>query len=77
MVEWLERRDCNRYDLGSKPTHAILLCPLERHFSVLTFSHFSINTVKNQNIKFVCISASVAFLRVRRINIEIKKLVNK
>ena len=33
MVEWLERRDCDRHGLGSKPTRAILLCPSERYFT--------------------------------------------
>ena len=29
MVEWFERRvcDCDQHGLGSKATHAILLCP--------------------------------------------------
>ena len=27
MVELLERLDCNRHDLGLKPTRANLLCP--------------------------------------------------
>ena len=38
VVDWLERRDCDRYDLGSKPTRAILLCPWEntlRYFPLL------------------------------------------
>ena len=34
-IEWLERRDCNRHDLGLKAIRAILLCPLERHFLLL------------------------------------------
>ena len=33
MVEWLERRAHDQYDLGSKPTRAILLCPWKRHFT--------------------------------------------
>ena len=35
VVEWLERRDCHRHGLGSKPSCAILLCPWERHFMAL------------------------------------------
>ena len=31
-----QRRDCDRYGLGSKPTRAILLCPWERHFTALS-----------------------------------------
>ena len=62
VVEWLERRDCDRHGLGSKSTRAILLCPWERHFTalfpawrsrreVLNFSHISIK-LKSQNKKF-------------------------
>ena len=36
VVEWLERRDCDRHDLGSKPSRAIPLCPWERHFTALS-----------------------------------------
>ena len=35
VVERLERRDCDRQGLGSKPTCAILLCHWERHFTAL------------------------------------------
>ena len=35
MVEWLDRRDCNRRGLGSKPTGGICLCSGERHFTTL------------------------------------------
>ena len=35
VVGWLERRECDRHCLGSKPTRAILLCPWERHFPLL------------------------------------------
>ena len=35
VVEWLERRNCDRLGLGSKPTRAILLCPWERHFPLV------------------------------------------
>ena len=33
VVEWLERRDCDQYGLGSKPARAILLYCKERHFT--------------------------------------------
>ena len=36
MVEWLERRDCNRRGLGSKPTGGIFLCSWGRHFTALS-----------------------------------------
>ena len=61
MVEWLEHRAYDQYGLGSKPTHAILLCPWERHFTtlppawsswqaVLNFSHISIKLQEDSNI---------------------------
>ena len=34
--ERLKRRDCDRHGLGSKPTHAILLCLWKRHFTALS-----------------------------------------
>ena len=63
MVEWLERCNCDQHGLSSKPTHAVLLCPWERHFMVsssagwswqadiLNFNHISIK-LKNQSEKF-------------------------
>ena len=59
LAEWLERRDCDRPGLGSKPTRAILLCPLERHLwalspawwplqAVINFSHISLKLKKNK-----------------------------
>ena len=36
MIKWLEHPDCDQHDLGSKPTHAILLCPWERYFMALS-----------------------------------------
>ena len=36
VVECLVRSDCDRHSLGSKPTHLILLCPWERHFTALS-----------------------------------------
>ena len=61
MVKWLERRDCDRYDLGLKTTRAILLYLWERHFTalspascswqaVLNFSHISIKFQADSNI---------------------------
>ena len=62
VIEWLERCDCDRLGIGSKPFRAIWLCPWERHFTalspawwswqvVLNFSHISIK-LKKQNKKF-------------------------
>ena len=61
MVEWLKHRACDQYGLGLKPTHAILLCPWERHFTtlssawwswqvVLNYSHVSIKLQADSNI---------------------------
>ena len=61
VVEWLKRRARDQHGLGSKPTHAILLCPWERHFTahspawwswqaVLNFSHISIKLQADSNI---------------------------
>ena len=35
VVKWFEHRDYNRHGLGSKLTRAILLYPLEKHFTAL------------------------------------------
>ena len=35
VVEWLKRRTYDQHGLGLKPTHAVLLCPGERHFTAL------------------------------------------
>ena len=35
VVEWLERHDCDRHGLGSKPSRAILLSR-ERHFTAFS-----------------------------------------
>ena len=61
MVEWLKGQARDQHGLGSKPTHAILLCPWERHFmahflawwswqAVLNYSHISIKLQANSNI---------------------------
>ena len=61
VVEWLERRDCDRHVFGSKPTCAILLSPWERHFTALfpawwswqaalNFNHISIKLQPDSNI---------------------------
>ena len=53
VIEWLERRDCDRHDIGSKPTRTILVCCSEKNFTeifpawwswqaVLNFSHIAI-----------------------------------
>ena len=33
VVEWLKCRARDQHGFGSKPTHTILLCPWERHFT--------------------------------------------
>ena len=61
MVEWLKRRAYDQHGLGSKPIHAILLCPWERHLTalspawwswqaVLNYSHISIKLQADNNI---------------------------
>ena len=61
VVKWLKRRACDQHGLGSKPTHAILLSPWERHFTahspawwswqaVLNYGHISIKLQADSNI---------------------------
>ena len=61
MVEWLKRHAYDQHSLGSKSTHAILLCLWERHFmglspawwswkAVLNYSHISIKLQMDNNI---------------------------
>ena len=61
VVEWLKRRARNQHGLGSKLTHAILLCPWERHVTalypawwfwqvVLNLNHISIKLQADSNI---------------------------
>ena len=61
VVERLKHRTCDQHGLGSKPIHAILLCPWERHFTahspawwswqaVLNYSHISIKLQADSNI---------------------------
>ena len=61
VVEWLKRRARDQHGLDSKPTHAVLLCPWERHFTahssawwswqaVLNYSHISIKLQVDSNI---------------------------
>ena len=44
MVKWLERRDCDRHGLGSKPNHAIFSCfgcfGKQFQISVISLSNF-------------------------------------
>ena len=47
VVEWLKRRARNQHGLGSKPTRAILLCPLERHFTAFSPAWWSRQAVLN------------------------------
>ena len=61
VVEWLKRGARDQHSLGSKPTHAILLCPWERDFTalspawkswqaVLHYSYISIKLQADSNI---------------------------
>ena len=61
MVEWLKHRTHDQHGLHSKPTHAILLCLWERHFTahspawwswqaVLNYSQISIKLQVDSNI---------------------------
>ena len=36
VVKWLKRCAHDQHGLDLKPTHAILLCPWERHFTALS-----------------------------------------
>ena len=47
VVEWLKCWACDQHSLGSKPTHAILLCPWERHFTALSRAWWSWQAVLN------------------------------
>ena len=60
-MKWLKRRAYHQLGLGSKPTRAILLCPWERRFTVLSpdwwswqtvlnFSHISVKLQADSNI---------------------------
>ena len=61
VVEWLNRQAYDQHGLNSKPTHAILLCPWERHFTALSpawwswqaalnYSHISIKLQADSDI---------------------------
>ena len=47
VVEWLERRDCDRHGFGSKPTSAILLCSWEKHLTTPPLAWWSWKAVIN------------------------------
>ena len=57
VVEWLKRWDCDWHNLSSKPTRAILLCPLERHFTGLSPAWWSWQAVLNFSHIFIKIQA--------------------
>ena len=61
MIECLKSQTHDQHNLGSKPTHAILLCTWERHFTayspawwswqvVLNYIHISIKLQAGSNI---------------------------
>ena len=61
VVECLERRDCDRHRLGSKPTHVIFFCFWERHFTALSLlgglgKQFQILVISLLNFKRTAIS---------------------
>ena len=64
VVEWLERHDCDRHGLGSKPTLAILLRPLRRHFTALSPDWWSWQAV----LKFIHISIKPKNQKKRNFN---------
>ena len=47
VVEWLKRQAHDQHGLASKPTHAILLCPWERHFMALSPAWWSCQAILN------------------------------
>ena len=61
VIEWLKHHAHDQHGLGLKPSHTILLCPWERHFTafspawwswqaVLNLSHISIKLQADSNI---------------------------
>ena len=50
VVEWLKRRAYDQHGLGSKPNHALLFCPWERHFTALSPAWWSWQAVLTFNI---------------------------
>ena len=61
VIEWLDHSAYDQHGISSKLTHAILLCPWERHFTalfpacwswetVLNYSHISIKLQADSNI---------------------------
>ena len=53
VVKWLEHQARNQHGLGSKPTCAILLCPLERHFMAHSPAWWSWQAVLNYSYIFI------------------------
>ena len=49
MVEWLKCQAHDQHSLGSKPTHAILLCPWERRSTALSPAWWSWQAVLNNS----------------------------
>ena len=71
VVEWLERRDCERLSLGSKPNRAILLCTWKRHFTALSPAWLSWQAVLSFSrvfMKFQANSNTLASLEAGRGN---------
>ena len=49
VIEWLKHRTDDQHGLGLKPTCAILLCPWEKHITVLSPAWWSWQAVLNYN----------------------------
>ena len=47
LFEWLKHRDCDQYNVGSKPTCIILLCPWQRYFTAPSHTRVSSHAVLN------------------------------
>ena len=57
MVEWLKCWAFDQHSLSSKPTHAILLCPWERHFTAYSPAWWSWQAVLNYSHIFIKLQA--------------------
>ena len=51
MVKWLKHQARDQHGLSSKSTHAILLCPWERHFTALSPVWWSWQAVLNLKLQ--------------------------
>ena len=63
VVEWLKRRARDQHGLDLKATHAILLCPWERHFTAHSPAWWSWQAVLNYSNISIKLQA-VPFLKI-------------